>query len=616
MLLRLTTGARTLELQRLAVSSSRTEPTILPVVSQRSIYRQADKLFLKSRLFKHLITDHEAHINNSVYTAPSWWEAVNDFPMFSLYRKRINWKEEVTPDTPLIREILRRHPELADEPHALAPGLERYYVHPVRKLVERWKTLMGEGLSKDAALAQMELEQWRERVADKIENDVQVHQASLFGAPAPDIAAQLTAIDRDMKQAMHAGVVHLKMTRFERLRQIAEKKLELIETSTAAKRKAAGEFTSRFAYLTKGEVPRELLEELAEVAKDSTLPSHDMEEMEAGKDSISVSGGLQGEVKRREKLRAIREEEMKKLNLLEKDSPPSTEMDDEGYDALVENAEQPEGPGADASGELIHDGQLATGTPDDMTNDFPFLLEDARKLTHNDVRVVMTDAQFVEFKCHFPELKEAFEEVLWETDTFFSEKLQELMEIDQKELAHPSAARLKVKQDMHHTELAKLGPFLGRDPTGEFIHPEVSSDVRSVDEVMDMLKLLKSGPEIMRESRPPEPEDLINFNAKDLPDQTKNTTRSIPVEAYKDGLFDNFYEETFDQARSASKPAVYDERNPDDIEAELNDSRERLLGQLSALREHLVHSSRFANFDDTSNDGVVNDTDDDNDGTA
>lgn len=587
-----------------------------PLVSRRSIYRRAEKLYLKSRLFRHTITDHEAHIINGVYAAPAWWEAVNDYPMFSLYRTRVNWKPMETSDTPLIREVLRFHPEMADAPHALAPGLERYYVHPVRKFVERWKVLMDQGVAKDDAFSRVHLEQWREKFADKIENDVQVHQAGMFGAPAPDVASQLIAIDRDMRQAVHAGVVHLKLTRFERLRQIAEKKIKLIYEANKAKYKAAGEFGSRLTYYLDGQAPREVIEDIVDMAKDCPLPSFDGEDFD-DQPSISVSAGPEGEIQRRERAVKLREKQMR--NFANSDDSESeqegaefvSDADEADADTLGDGNDYGDDDEARANdddnddneqsfrnGAPAEDDELPSGPPPDFTNDFPYMLNDHNKLTYNDVRLIMTDAQFLEFKGHFPQLKEAFEPMLWEADTFFAERMHRLQQIEDEEMAHPLAARLKVKQDSHLVDLAKLGPYLGRDPQGRPLHPEASPDVRNVDELMDMLTLLKSPPELMRDQRPPEPEDLVDYDATNTQDLAPKTAElAAPARPYVDGMYENFYDEKFDDARTHAKPDVFKEHDPEQIQAEVDAAKQKLLAQLSALREHLTRSSKFAILD-------------------
>lgn len=544
---------------------------------QRHLYRPFEKLFQKKRFRYHIILEKSAHIDNGLHRRPIWWDAINQHPMISIPRVKQDWKRMTDfEDDRLIKLVLKDQPHLADEPHALAAGLDAYYVHPVKRFVLRWKELMAKGMPEQQAYQQVLIEQWRDTVADKIEHDVQVHQASMFGVPAPDVQSQLASIDRDMEQAKRAGVVSLKLSRFETMRRICEKKL-------ANMREAAPDRQQRIAKL--------LVATQAAVFPDQ-IPKEDIEDMETALKSVELSPSVDrltvdADSDHAEDLHAEDTARLREQIRVSNDPMFETTMGQIRHDVAIDNN----------GGEDINTDQEAA-LPD-VSLQYPYIVNGPRPLNHNDVRIIMTDEQFEEFRGFYPEFREAFDPILWSGDTFFAEQMAHGARVVDEQFADPSAAGLKAKEQAHLFELAKLGPFLGVDPQLEPHDPYSSPDIQKVTELMDLIKMIKSVPELLEKERLPDPKDLIDYPSdRHMAQKEYKVDPNAPNPAQEpedDPLFENFYLSDGDEQHNpvGTKTTSYPSISPADLKREMDDSKATMLSQLEALRAHLQMNQRI-----------------------
>ena len=135
----------------------------------------------------HLLTRMTGNIELGIVETPDWWDAVQEHPMISIPRKKLDKKAMSLPDDHLLKIISKREPHLDDEPHALASGLSKYYKHPKQIFLERWKHWMAKGLDQETAYTNVLLERFHDSTQQVIEYEEQTRQAHSFGVPAPDI---------------------------------------------------------------------------------------------------------------------------------------------------------------------------------------------------------------------------------------------------------------------------------------------------------------------------------------------------------------------------------------------------------------------------------------------
>jgi hypothetical protein len=324
---------------------------------------------------------------------PIYLKAVTRNPPICI-AKPPNPGEILYDDDRLCKIALRRMPELGDAPHALAPGLQRYHEHPLRAFVNEWKLWLEQGYEEERAYQRALTASWRQTVVDKLMCDQQAAQARDFGVPMPDVELKTDAVDREMSTVVQSMIDKLERDRFSRLEVFARKRI-------VALRKALAE------------------------QKVVELPRADDEEAQRNTDDDDRQKEEEEEEEEEEQTTDDEEEDddEKKDNDGEKEE--EGQATDDEYDFDEHESVDGDAPSRQNQSTSWPKKQAAAGE-NFVSNDLILATaSSARVIEGEEVSAIMNDHQWIKFRDAHPELRPAFNPIVWVTTPTLAAELRD-----------------------------------------------------------------------------------------------------------------------------------------------------------------------------------------------